>query len=916
MVDRRLRSALARGLMMLPLLVAFLPAATLAQQAPASAPPKIAPPPRAVQLRIYELLRLGKIAYSRKEYEDALTYFNAILELDPTFPEAHFRIGTIYVQQKQYDKAIRAIERSLKESPGNIPVMFSLASVYKLANKMDKAMEIYRTIMEQAHHPRHKAQAKQRLEQIEEMLARKKRAEEEALRKLEAAVEANPEDVKLLVKLAERYLKREEFDKARQTYQRILEIESHHPIARLRLAELAHKEKEDEAAFEHLTVLLQHYPGGITGQAAIDLTLKLTSKPANANSEASGKLLELAIRAVPNNIAVNTSLGIYHQLAKEFEKAEEYFKRVIELEPDNALAHANLASVYVDMGRPGDAIAELEKVINLEDQGDIPPKTRKALVALYIKLGTALIKTGEMAQGHKAFDYALSADPENPDILAEVAEAYFSINALPYATKYFEQAAEIDPDNPKINYYLGIIYDESGELDKAIEAYSKLVGVKTASKKMTAEEMAHKLALLIAKKAFNEGRLDQAEEILTNTVQQRPDDFVAHFYLALIYENTNRRELAVKEYEEAVRINPNHSGARLQLGYLYEQMWLEEDALAQYSMVSRLGNNQFMERAERAQLALSKKINGFGYSLTQSLTFDTNSNLDQYNPQFGYRSSISFNATYRYKISPNVRFRLQLGPSYQGYITRSSDVFNLSINPTLTLGNGNEGVELSYRFSDASGFLNEETKISQTHYYSAKIRTQIEPLWQFAPPKNKHARPDPWSLSTTFSYRAYESVTNPLFSAHTYKAQFSLSMRTPGGYGINLGYDYSKNLNENDAGSDNAYARHGLNAGISFAIVPGWMGSLSYSLAYTGYLHPDSVSPEGTKRRSLTNVVSLSVSHAISRQVRVFAGYNWTYNRANLPINIDLNDVERISQSASLGDYSSQTLTIGLGLSF
>ncbi len=884
-----------------------------------AAPPQnaeIKAPSRATQIRIYELLKLGRIALAQKEFENALTYFNAILELDPSFAEAHFRIGTAYVQQKKYPQAIKAIRTALNISPGNIPVLFSLASIHKMANQMNKAIEVYQEIIDSASNPRHVAQARQRLQQVHDILEQRRLAEEAALAKLEQAVKEQPYNVSLLLKLAERYIKHEKLALAQVTYQRVVEIDENNPIAHLRLAELHYKAGEMDETFAELEILLQHFPSGVAGRATIDLVLKLTNAADVRNSERAGKLLQQAVEAAPSNTPLHTSLGIYYQIAKEFEKAEHHFIRATELDPDNALTHANLASLYVDMKKPDLAIKKLEKVITLEDRGGISPRNKKALVALYLKLGTALIKGAEMAQGQKAFEYALMNNPDDPKLLTKIAEAYFSINALPYAIKHFEKARGISPDNPEINYYLGIIYDESGELEKAIDAYSKLVGTDSPLPMLNAEDMANKLALILAKKAFNEGNLEQAEEILVNSVVQMPDDFVAHFYLALIYENTGRNKLAAKEYEEAIRIKPKHSAARLQLGRLYEQMWLEEDALAQYNMVTQLGNDQFMAKADRAHLALSKKINGMSYSLTQSLAFDTNSNLNQYQPQFGYRSSISFNATYRYKISPNVRFRLLLGPSYQGYITRSSDVFNVSLNPTLTLGNGSEGVELGYRYANASGFLNEETAISETHDYSAEVRTQIEPLWQLTPPANKHSTPEPWSLSGSVSYRKYNSITNPLFSSHTYKARLNLSLRTTSGYGLNFGYDYARNLNVDEVGSDNAYSRHGISTSLSFAIVPGWMSSLSYNLSYTAYSNPDSQSKENLYRRSLMNMLSFSLSHYISRQVRIFAGYSWTYNRANLPINIDLSDVERISQSSSLADYSNQSLTFGLGLSF
>ncbi|GAI14692.1 unnamed protein product, partial [marine sediment metagenome] len=43
---------------------------------------------------------------NKKQYEEALTYFQQIIELDPGHAEAHFQIGKIFRDTTQFEKAI------------------------------------------------------------------------------------------------------------------------------------------------------------------------------------------------------------------------------------------------------------------------------------------------------------------------------------------------------------------------------------------------------------------------------------------------------------------------------------------------------------------------------------------------------------------------------------------------------------------------------------------------------------------------------------------------------------------------------------------------------------------------------------------------------------------------------------------
>lgn len=910
----RSHSPLRLGILAL-LALSLLIAPTKASNASTEA---IAPLSPATIKRVYELLNLGKRSLAQNNLEDALTYFNAVLELDKNFPEAYFRLGVTHIRLEQLPEGIKAVKKSIELAPNVTGSRFSLASLYRMTQQMDKAIEEYKTIIKLTKNPREKQKAQQRIKKIKVILEEKRIAKENKLKSLEEIALTQPSNIPVQLQLAEIYLKREIFEKAEIIYARIVELDPSHSTARLRLAELFKQDDRIDKALEQVEILLQDLPSGVVGRATIDITINLVSQQKVKETEKAIMLLKMVITADANNPAGQSALGILYHGDKQLELAEEHFNIAAELDPKNPLIHANLANLYLDMNQAERAQEKLETIIALDQAPIEGRQANRSLVSLYIKLGSALIKKGEMTQGKRAYEHALVGNEENPDILLRIGQVYFSINALEVAKTYLEKAVAADSNHPQANYYLSLIYDESGLYDKAVEAYSKLVGY-DGSDAISAPEIANKIAMVLAKKAFNEGRLKEAEEILSHTVTQVPDEYMAHMYLAMIYQKSQRSAKATTEFEEVIRIKPEHMGARMQLGQLYEQQWLEEDALAQYNLISRSqsgGGGDLIGQAEQRQLAISKQINGMSYSLTQTLSFDNNANLSASDPKFQYRSDISLNATYRYKIAPKIRFRLSLTPSYSGTITTQTDFLNLSLNPSITFGNGSEGVELDYRQSTASDFLQEETDISRTRNYSVEVRKKIHRPRPSSEDGEGQRPPSPWTLRTRLSYRQYTSIGSEFLNTTTYTAQLFVNTRLKSGQGINLGYNLTRNLNEHIAGKDNAYIRHTLSSGLSMSLIPKWTSDLRYNFTYTGYTNPDSVARTGVRRKSFLNSISLSLSYSYSRQVRFFGGYSWTHNRANLPISITLSNREIIQQSASLGDYSKQSISMGVGLSF
>ncbi|MGI5816509.1 MAG: tetratricopeptide repeat protein [Armatimonadota bacterium] len=75
---------------------------------------------------------------------------------------------------------------------------------------------------------------------------------------------------------------------------------------------------------------------------------------------------ERAVRENPDDTTARYDLGLARMYDRKWGRAAEQFQKVIELEPQFADAHANLAVCFVKLGRPDQALEHAERAIELD----------------------------------------------------------------------------------------------------------------------------------------------------------------------------------------------------------------------------------------------------------------------------------------------------------------------------------------------------------------------------------------------------------------------------------------------------------------------------------------------------------------------------------------------------------------------
>ncbi len=210
--------------------------------------------------------------------------------------------------------------------------------------------------------------------------------EDEAINAYERAMEIKPESLQAYLLLAQLHIKSEMWDQAAKVYQRAIEVNPGAADAYSGLgyvysqvgdlepalaAYLAAVDLRPRSFNERKNLAILYQQMGRTDDAIREGTRALDLAPADQAPAIEGFLAQLGAVTPGSPAEGGTEVqqliaqGSTQMGAEDWEAAEETFKSVLDLAPDNPYAHSALAYVYAKQGRLDEAIAENEVVVGL-----------------------------------------------------------------------------------------------------------------------------------------------------------------------------------------------------------------------------------------------------------------------------------------------------------------------------------------------------------------------------------------------------------------------------------------------------------------------------------------------------------------------------------------------------------------------
>jgi len=208
--------------------------------------------------------------------------------------------------------------------------------------------------------------------------------------------------------------------------------------------------------------------------------------------------------------------------------------------------------VYVEalkqklLGNGGDALKYLEQCIKINPESD----------ASYYQMAQIVIANGDIKNGKKYLNRALSINQENIWYLTMLAGVYYQEKNLDSTIVSYEKAVKYFPDKEDLQLTLGNLYAENKKFEKAnfiFESFDKKYGVNESS------------TLSSVKSLISEGKYDDAMVKAEALLKEYPEEVEYNGVLADIYRGKGENQKALDVYKNLLDRNPEDASVQLTL---------------------------------------------------------------------------------------------------------------------------------------------------------------------------------------------------------------------------------------------------------------------------------------------------------------------------------------------------------------
>ncbi|MBI3990131.1 MAG: tetratricopeptide repeat protein [candidate division NC10 bacterium] len=195
---------------------------------------------------------------------------------------------------------------------------------------------------------------------------------------------------------------------------------------------------------------------------------------AGSYDEAEQILLEV-IQRTPLYANIYNMLGFIYSQQNSPEKAVEFFRKALTVNPNYTEARLNLVITLAEMGAYELASLEYGKAKQREEGGgfSLSQGVRNRLANAHADLGKVYHELGLYDEAVQEFQKALRFCPTFADILCRLGVSLREKGAYEEAATAFYRALEINPRYVDVYAHLGLTYLKQGMMESAIHALER-----------------------------------------------------------------------------------------------------------------------------------------------------------------------------------------------------------------------------------------------------------------------------------------------------------------------------------------------------------------------------------------------------------------------------------------------------------
>jgi len=376
---------------------------------------------------------LGQALLSEEKYPEALSVYQKLAEMLPDDADTYLRIAQIYRELHQLDKAEENLVKARQFAPGSLEVMYNEAMIYESQGRFEDAIRVLSDAVTGVKSQSKVLPSRRRslaiLYQQLGMLYRDTQNYQAAIYTFqELSHLGDEEDRRARLLIMDTYRQARELAKALQTGREALAKYPDDPSIRNSQAMLLGEAQQPDDAIK----LLQANLKGNASDRETYLSYAQIYERSRRYPEAEAaarKAESLAAQPAENELAW-LILGAIFERQKQYDKAEEEFKKVIDVNPKNGMVLNYYGYMLADRG------------VRLDEARDLIQR-------------------------------ALEQEPYNGAYLDSLGWAYYKDNKLDQAELTLRKAVERESHDPTIREHLGDVLAKQGRIDLAVAEWEK-----------------------------------------------------------------------------------------------------------------------------------------------------------------------------------------------------------------------------------------------------------------------------------------------------------------------------------------------------------------------------------------------------------------------------------------------------------
>jgi tetratricopeptide (TPR) repeat protein len=386
-----------------------------------------------------------------------------------------------------------------------------------------------------------------------------------AISSYENSLEIDSLQMRVLYKLANVYTKERQYTEAARVYNRILSIDPNNEASRLELARLYYRAKQ----WANCAATLKDYfkkeinpPKDIRSMYLESLLRGRLYKEAAQVGQEFLKVepqSPLAYRAIAN--------GFFNE--KKYVQAIENFKKVDTLEFDD---YRWLGASYKQLKK--DSLAAMTWEEGLKDS------TQALNVRSYYmdQVASTWMYLRSYEQAAEFYQKRIQVDSTAVGAYINYAQCMMQLERFEKAVSALKTAIAKNPKFPPAYTNLGFCYFQMKEFDAGRREFERAIKIIDTAESRYKVELADSyrmigLSIMVDKKATEEESKRQWEgaiAVLKKSVTYKEDVAQTHLLLGQCYQNSNKKDDAIREYKRALKLDPKNKEAKKGLETLEE----------------------------------------------------------------------------------------------------------------------------------------------------------------------------------------------------------------------------------------------------------------------------------------------------------------------------------------------------------